>query len=115
MVWQLIIDRYARRHIADVGNRLDDGVGCRIDREMLPSAVLATAARFNIGSIAIADGLAPTAILALGAVGIDADSASLQDSLRKSTAGSLRYLDLEPTIGYNPAVATPFGGVGTIN
>jgi hypothetical protein len=43
----------------------------KLIKETLPSPVLATAARFSTGSIAMADGVAPTGILALGAVGID--------------------------------------------
>jgi hypothetical protein len=44
----------------------------KLIKETLPSPVLATAAMFNTGSIAIADGLAPTAMVAPGAVGMDA-------------------------------------------
>ena len=43
----------------------------RLIKETLPSAEFATAARFNTGSTAIAEGLAPTVMVALGAVGID--------------------------------------------
>jgi hypothetical protein len=44
----------------------------RLIKETLPSPEFTTAARFNTGSTAMADGLAPTVMLALGAVGIDA-------------------------------------------
>ena len=40
-------------------------------KETLPSPEFATAARFNTGSMAIAAGLAPTVMLALGAIGIE--------------------------------------------